>query len=223
MNHADAIARDRQDMDHLRLLFSFALSEASNCIDVGAHTGDVLREIIRCAPQGKHIAYEPLPHMFDDLIRTFPNVDVRRAALSNRKGEASFTYVKTNPGYSGFRERTYPGEEQLEQINVRVEPLDSSLADDYIPSLIKIDVEGGEQQVIEGAIRTITKYKPIVVFEHGRGAAEHYGTGPADIFQLLCVWAGLRIFDLDGNGTYSLEDFSHTFDSGNRWNYVARG
>jgi hypothetical protein len=129
--------------------------------------------------------------------------------------------VRSNPGYSGFRQRTYPGEELLEVITVRIEALDDALAEDYVPSLIKIDVEGGEQQVLEGAMRTIAKHKPIVIFEHGRGAAEHYGTGPADIFGLLCGQAGLRIFDLDGNGPYSFEEFLRTFELGNRWNYVA--
>jgi FkbM family methyltransferase len=213
--------RDAQDMEHLRLLFAFALSAKSNCIDVGAHTGDVLREIIRSAPEGHHIAYEPLPQMNRELAANFPCVDVRLAALSNRSGMASFTHVKSNPGYSGFKQRTYPGEEVLEVLTVKVEALDSTLPDNYVPSLIKIDVEGGEQQVIEGAIQTITTHKPIVVFEHGRGAAEHYGTGPSDIFNLLCARAALRIFDLDGKGPYTLEDFSQSFESGKRWNYVA--
>ena len=216
-------ARDAQDMQNLRLLLAFVLSARSNCIDVGAHSGDVLREMVRCAPHGCHIAYEPLPHLNQELVRNFPQVDVRLAALSNRSGESSFTHVKSNPGYSGFRERTYPGEERLEVITVRVEPLDTSLALDYVPTLIKIDVEGGEQQVIEGAIRTIVTHRPVIIFEHGRGAAEHYGTGPGDIYSLLCEEAGLRIFDLDGNGPYSREDLIRTFELGNRWNYVAHG
>lgn len=33
------------------------------------------------------------------------------------------------PGYKGFKERSYPGEVDLEIITVRVEPLDSSLPD----------------------------------------------------------------------------------------------
>ena len=207
-----SLARDRQDMEHLRLLLAFVLAAESNCIDVGAHAGMYLREIVRCASDGRHIAYEPLPHLNEQLIKDFPQVDVRLAALSNKSGEASFTHVKSNPGFSGFKQRTYPGEEQLELVTVNVESLDASLPDNYVPTLIKIDVEGGEQQVIEGAIKTIATHKPIVIFEHGRGAAEHYGTGPTDIFRLLCVQAGLRIFDLDGNGPYSLEDLSRQFD-----------
>src|SRR5439155_7936660 len=93
-----ALSRDKQDMEHLRLLFAFVLSRESNCIDIGAHAGDVLREIVRCAPNGHHIAYEPLPHLNRQLINDFPDIEVRLAALSNRTGESSFTHVKSNPG-----------------------------------------------------------------------------------------------------------------------------
>jgi hypothetical protein len=60
-----------------------------------------------------------------------------------------------------------------------------------------------------------------VIFEHGRGAADHYGTRPERIFDLLSG-CGLTIFDLDGNGPYTLDDFTATFEAGRRWNFVAR-
>jgi hypothetical protein len=104
---------------------------------------------------------------------------------------------------------------------VLVEDLDSSLPRDYVPALIKVDVEGAEQQVIEGGIRTIATHRPIVVFEHGSGAAPAYGTKPQDIFELLAVEAGLRIFDLDRNGLYDGDSFAQAFEAGERWNFVA--
>ncbi len=73
--------------------------------------------------------------------------------------------------------------------------------------MIKIDVEGAEREVLEGAIETIVRYKPTVVFEHGKGAAPHYATGPRDVYALLCAQAGLRIFDLDGQGPFDLAEF----------------
>jgi len=217
----EALERDRRDNEHLRLLLAFALAPDSNCVDVGSHAGTVLEEMIRCAPRGRHIAYEPLPELHRRLCERFPQVNVRLAALSNRTGEATFTHVTTLPGYSGFRERTYPGSQKLEQILVRVETLDSSLPPGFVPTLIKVDVEGAEQQVIEGALETLVTHKPIVVFEHGRGAADHYGTQPRDIFNLLCREAQLRIFDLDGNGPYALTKFEETFERADRWNFVA--
>ena len=205
----------------MKRLLAFALATNSNCIDIGAHEGTILREILRCSPNGRHIAYEPLPGFYQRLVRVFPQVDIRHAALSNEAGECQFKYVKSRPGYSGFRERSYPGIEEIETITVRTERLDDSLPPGYVPAFIKIDVEGAERLVFEGAIETITRAKPIIVFEHGRGAAEHYQTRPEQIFDLLSRRAGLRIFDLDGNGAYSEAQFVGTFDRGERWNFVA--
>jgi FkbM family methyltransferase len=214
--------RDRRDAEHLRLLLAVSLSPDSNCIDVGAHKGSVLEQVVRLAPKGQHIAYEPLPYLHERLVARFPRVDVRCAALSDREGKATFTHVKTDPAYSGFRKRTYPRAEELETIEVRTERLDGSLPPGSVPHLIKIDVEGAEREVLEGAIETIVAHRPVVIFEHGRGAAEYYGTSPTHIFELLCGEAGLRIFDLDGGGPYDRKSFEAAFRRGGIWNFVAR-
>lgn len=210
------------DEKHIDLLLAFSLSDNSNCIDVGAHEGRVLRQMVRLAPRGKHIAYEPLPDLAKRLTATFPAVEVRQAALSDVAGASSFVHVLTLPAYSGLRPRSYPGKVKTELITVHTERLDDRLAANYIPSLIKIDVEGAELLVVKGALETIRRYRPIVIFEHGRGGADHYGGSANDMFQLLSKHAGLRIFDLDGNGPYDVSAFADTFARGAYWNFVAR-
>jgi len=213
--------RDHIDNQHLRLLLTFALKENSNCIDVGAYRGTVLIEMLRVAPQGKHIAYEPLPFMHNYLVGHFPTVDVRQTALSNEKGERNFTYVKHMIGYSGFCERSCTKRSPIEKITVRTETLDNSLPVDYMPDLIKIDVEGAERLAIEGAIETISKYKALVVSKHGKSGAVYYDTQPRDMYELLHGRANLRIFDLDGNGPYTLAQFEEVYARNSRWNFVA--
>lgn len=212
--------RSRRDDEHLQLLCAFQLRMDSNCIDVGAHTGEITDLFLRYAPGGKHIAYEPLPELAAALAARLPEVDVRRRALSNVAGNTTFTFVKSNPAYSGFRERSYPGRESLEQLIVQTECLDEALPPDYVPDLIKIDVEGAEQLVLEGAMRTLKTHKPVVVFEHGPGAASRYGTRSGDIYRLLVLEAGLRVFDMDGNGPMSASDFGSARGFGH-WNFVA--
>lgn len=213
---------DRVENENLRKLLESVLKEDSNCIDIGAYRGRVLAELMRIAPDGKHIAYEPLPHLYTYLVEHFPSVDVRQAAVSNEVGETSFTYVKTMPAESGFRERAHAGQGQIEKLIVRTETLDRCIPVGYVPSLIKVDVEGAERQVFEGAIGTISKYRPIIIFEHGKGGAAHYGTEPHQIYELLNDEAGLRIFDLDGNGPYTLSQLEETYARDERWDYVAR-
>ena len=207
---------------NLRLLLESVLKEDSNCIDIGAYRGRVLTEIMRVAPHGRHIAYEPLPYMHKYLVDHFPSVDVRLAAVSNEEGETSFIYVKNEPGRSGFREISYTKQPQIEKLTVRTETLDNNLPAGYVPALIKIDVEGAESLVLEGSIETITKYRPTIIFEYGQAGLNHYSTQPHRIYELLHDQAGLQIFDMDGNGPYTLGQFEETTAQDARWDYVAR-
>jgi FkbM family methyltransferase len=174
------------------------------------------------APRGRHIAYEPLPELATRLAAEFPAVDVRGRALSDHGGETEFVHVLTRPGWSGFRERPYPGSETVRRITVTTERLDEALAPDYVPHFIKIDVEGAEEQVLRGAQETIRRYRPVVALEHGVGSADYYGTRPETIHAILSDDCGLTIFDLDGGGPYSLEHFVRAFEGGQRVNFLAR-
>lgn len=217
-----ATRRDRRDNDALQLLVAASLAADGSAIDIGANEGRVLHEIVRVAPAGRHIAYEPIPELAEDLIRRYPGVDVRRAALSDEQGEAEFTHVKSRSGYSGLRERTYPGKEELEKIQVRIERLDDTLPEGFVPAFVKIDVEGAEVGVFRGAIEMLERHRPVVVFEHGKGGAPAYGTGPADVYALLVDRAGMRIFDMDGEGPYSRDQLEQVFELGTHWNFFAR-
>jgi len=209
----------RADLDDvaMRVLIAGLLAEDDSCIDVGAGLGDILADIVRLAPRGKHIAFEPVPFQSEIVRERFPTVDVRNAAASDSAGVTSFTFAKNYPAYSGFRPRDYPGDPGIETITVKTERIDDVVAESGTPpALIKIDVEGAEAQVLRGAMQTLREHRPMVVFEHGLSARE-YGTTSAEIYELLCGEADLRIFDLDGNGPYTDDEFA----TAKYWNFVA--
>jgi hypothetical protein len=107
----------------------------------------------------------------------------------------------------------------VERVSVRTERLDDVLAHGPAPTLIKIDVEGAELGVMQGAVETLQRHRPFVLFEHGAGGADLYGTRPTQVFDLL-EGVGLRIFDLDGGGPYSRDRFETTFNEP-LWNFLA--
>lgn len=96
-----------------------------------------------------------------------------------------------------------------------------ALPDGYAPALIKIDVEGAELGVLRGARATLAAHHPLVAFEHGLGSADHYGTGPDDVHDLL-TGLGYRIFDLQGSGPYDRTAFARAFHTASRVNFLAR-
>jgi FkbM family methyltransferase len=214
--------REARDRHAMSVLLAATLARDAHTIDVGAHSGAVLREIVRIAPEGRHIAYEPLPELARQLSGEFPTVDVRNAALSDQTGDTSFIHVDSAPEFSGLRERDYGGVQNIEkhEITVRTERLDEVLPEGFVPRLIKIDVEGAEMLVLRGARETIARHRPSIVFEHGIGASDRYGAGPRDIHGLLVDELGMRIFDLDGAGPYSRQQFEDVFAEP-LWNFLA--
>ena len=154
-------------------------------------------------------------------LRTeFPTVDVREVALWDHSGTSEFVHVLDDAGYSGLREQEYPREMRTERIQVQVERLDDCLPEGYQPDFIKIDVEGAERDVFAGAVATISRCRPHIVFEHGR-AAGNYGARPEEIHDLLAGQAGLEIHDIDGNGPLSRQQMADIVAGGKVWNFVA--
>jgi FkbM family methyltransferase len=213
-----AARREARDNEHLRVVLAASLTSDASCIDVGAHDGGVLREIVRCAPQGRHIAYEPIPELAAALARDHPQVDVRAAALSDHDGEAGFLHDLTEPMRSTLHAHAFTDRGSATTISVRVERLDGALPTNYVPALVKIDVEGAEAEVLRGAVETLRRHRPIVVFEHGAGGE----SSPGEVYSILVDETGYRIFDLDGAGPYSLAEFEATYPQPTMWNWIAR-
>jgi FkbM family methyltransferase len=166
----------------------------SNSVDVGAHRGAVLRELLRRAPRGVHYAVEPLPEQAAYLRARFPAARVLQYALGEAAGEASFYHVVERPTRSGLRRVEYPSpDEPVVPIAVAVARLDALVPPELPISLLKIDVEGAEYGVLAGAEALIRRHRPVVVFEHGLFSPRYYGVPTAQIYRLLAGDYGLRV------------------------------
>jgi FkbM family methyltransferase len=216
------IVAGRRDNKCISQIISYVLSEDSNCIDVGAHKGEMLGDFLRLAPLGKHYAFEPLPFMAEELKKNFPQIEVRQTALSDSDGEVTFFHNVDNPGYSGLKKRRYDNvADKVENIDVKTQKLDDILPPDYKLDFIKVDVEGAEYNVFKGALRTLKQWKPYVLFEFGEGAPEFYGVDSAMMYDLLVGECGLRIFTVDGSGPLSKEEFSSLYSQASTFNFLA--
>jgi FkbM family methyltransferase len=216
-----AARRVLRDEHAMRVVLATALRRDGNAVDVGANQGDTLEMILAVAPAGRHIAYEPIPALAQRLAARYPGVDVRNAACSDEAGSAEFTHVLNAPAMSGLRQREdLPAHAAaVERFAVTLEKLDDALPEGYVPSLLKVDVEGAELLVLRGAAETLARHRPFVIFEHGIGGADVYGSQPGELFDLL-DGAGLRIFDLEGEGPYTRDGFEAVFAEP-IWNFLA--
>ena len=209
-----------------KVIIKQQLKPNSNCIDVGCHKGEILDMMLKYAPKGQHFAFEPIPYLYNDLVRKFDRLaTIYPYALADEKGKTTFNLVKNAPAYSGLKQRHYDIQNpEIEVIDVEEETLDDLLGDTRI-DFIKIDVEGGEFGVLKGGKNLLKNNLPTILFECGKGASDYYGTHPADIFSYLTEETGLRVFTLDAfikNGkALSLNEFVDCFDTVKEYYYVA--
>mgnify|MGYP001293821508 FL=1 len=126
-------------------------------IDIGANVGFWARPLTEKFKQV--IAYEPMPQVLECLelnVKGLP-VTINKYALGKTESTVNMIYDSVNTGNSYVDEGTFGTG------NINVKKLD----DLDIPKfgLIKIDCERHELPILEGAIQTILKHKPIVIVE----------------------------------------------------------
>src|SRR6266436_5741193 len=158
------------------------LSPGKVFIDVGANFGVytlVASKLV--GTSGRVIAFEPTAQSFAILrqniaLNHFANVRAFQFALAQRRGKA-WLYHGWDPVGNSLGKDPLCGNEGEE---VQTEALDKLLEEKGIDRVhaIKIDVEGAEELVLRGAIRCLTSYNPIVIFEFNPGCAARLGLSP---------------------------------------------
>ena len=215
-------AYDNQALDIIR-----ALGDEANCIDIGAHTGHFTRLFLKHCPKGQHFAIEPLPHLYEKLQDEFGNqVSVFPQALSNERGKTTFNYIVSNAGYSGIKHRaTKNADEEVKEIEVDLELLDNLIQPEQTIDFIKIDVEGAEFMVMQGAKRILEQYKPKIIFEFGYTSRDLYGAHPEEVYDFLDSLGyelTLMEYHLRGAPAFTRTGFIEHFNQGYNWYFLAK-
>lgn len=213
---------------YTKMIMQKVLKKDSAAIDIGCHKGEILDEILRYAPFGKHFAFEPLPHLYEFLKSKYAGkqVFISPVALFDKKGTTDFNYVVNAPAYSGIKKRSYGiPDVTINQLMVETERLDNIIPENQSIDFIKIDVEGAEFGVLKGAINTIRRNKPAIIFEFGLGAADFYGSQPAEFFSFLSESCGLCISTLQGylkgKNCLNLQQFSDHYSKNTEYYFIA--
>jgi FkbM family methyltransferase len=143
--------------------------------DVGANIGLYCWEVRKVCPLRKILAFEPDPENIKLLEKTLSepdlqNIEVCKCALSNRLAEVSFFQDTLTSATGSVAGKDKPWIEQYlngsaYEIRVKTETLDSVIRQDRSPSLIKIDVEGHEVEVLEGGKNILSEAKPLMIIE----------------------------------------------------------
>ena len=159
------------------------LFDQDDCfVDVGANQGQSIESILLFRTNARIVSYEPNTQLCEKLWRrysNFKNVTIRPIGLADKAGKFNL-FV---PSYNGFvydglasfsresaagwlnKDRLLnfdPRKLSIQEIECSAETLDSQ---NLNPGFIKIDVQGYEENVIQGGMNTIKAREPVLLVE----------------------------------------------------------
>jgi len=172
----------------LRALRPFVARDAV-CIDAGANIGLYSLALSTLTPEGHVYSFEPSPSAFGHLeenlrVNGAGNVDASALALSDRVGTVRFH------DFPFFSAGSFASDDQslltTDSYGSNVSSAPTTTIDNVVAErgfervdFLKIDVEGAELSVLEGARKMLAEHRPTVVLEFNSfGFTIHQGILP---------------------------------------------
>jgi len=180
-------------------------------IDIGAHIGEyVLLSAPIIGSKGKIYAFEPDPRNFCilelnvHLNRLQDIVVINNYAVDRQSGFVNLMLFKESSISRIFKEINFQGKKSKSIVKVPSISLNDYVKNKKIDKvdIIKIDVEGAELFVLEGASNLLSRSKddaPILIFEYSPSNCQSLGYRAELILQLLREY-GYSIFLLYPDG-----------------------
>ena len=153
-------------------------------VDGGAHIGVLSVLMARLCPAGHVYAFEPVPENHAHLVRNLEangigNATAERVALYRDDGELTLTFDESYPGGS------HVGDGKVRVPSARLDTWARQRGLDRL-DLVKLDVEGVEPAVLDGAEETLRRFRPVIVVECNPVALPRFtGTGYRELLRRL--------------------------------------
>lgn len=162
-------------------------------LDVGAKAGKWLVPFVTKFTAAEFHSVEALPEQYERVKHRFrksPNVKVYNYVLSDKEEQTIFYRDKKRMGWSGLRKHQYL--EEHDELTVTTTTVDSL---GLIADVIKIDVEGAELPVLQGATKTLEHCK-VVFFECNEVHFKEYNYVAEQLYDFL-IENKFVILDMD--------------------------
>jgi FkbM family methyltransferase len=180
-------------------VFMALVERAQHFLDIGANTGAYT--LIACAlhEQVRAVAYEPVPRVFQALCDNIAinhwqsRCRARQMAVSANRGQTHLHVPHTampssaSLAHEGFRNL------RGQLITVPVTTIDDDIPANERVDLIKIDVEGFEDQVLMGMARVLRDDRPVIICECNPD-------GPYTLVEGILAKAGYQFYHIRDSG-----------------------
>ncbi len=166
--------------------------------DVGANYGFYTCLAQEFIIDGEIHAFEPNPKIFRLLkqnarLDIFKNTFLNEVALSDKIGEIEFFDREISRHSGGSSLIKHQHFLKYKVIKVKTTTLDYYISNHKPPTIMKIDVEGGESLVLKGGLELLKKYSPMIIMEF---LPDYLHREAVDIL----FNSGYRAFKIDNDG-----------------------
>jgi FkbM family methyltransferase len=172
------------------VVFKEIAKTTNTFIDVGANIGYFSFLVKQMSPQAQIHSFEPLPKNIESYkknreLNSFSDMHLYESCVADRMGETEFLIPPL--GESGWGRMAHRELFSGQKIKRDVITLDQFCAEKKITKvdLMKIDVEGYEMKVLQGAKQLIEKSRPKICIEINEPCLVDTGTSGAEIFSYL--------------------------------------
>jgi FkbM family methyltransferase len=207
------------ELPTIRFLRSM-LTSNSVCFDIGAQIGYISIEMALIAKEGVVHAFEPEATNVNRLtnnirLNHFTNINIIPRAVSNYSGTLKL-YLSSD--HNSGTHSTVPTVTNVSEQFVEIPciTLDEYVTQNSITRLdvIKIDVEGGELEVIQGACETLKSLKPTIIMEMADSLQESRNFSSKK-FKILLSEFGYSAYTLSHSGRLipSAFDAAHAMEN----------
>lgn len=174
-------------LDHL-------LYEGNTVIDIGAHEG--LFSLFcaqKVGAEGKVYAFEPSPRERDRLQRNvelneLKQIEISDRAVTQKSGQGTLKIAEsTHSGQNTLGDFVHEGVSEDSTATVETISLDNFVEAQSLSKVdfIKIDAEGSEALILEGAQKTLRDYRPCLLFEFLPASLKKQGREPSTLLESL--------------------------------------
>ncbi|MEO0224056.1 MAG: FkbM family methyltransferase [candidate division WOR-3 bacterium] len=146
-------------------------------LNIGASIGEFLIKYAKHPKIKKAIGFEPIYEAYKSLkiskiLNDLENLEVFNVLIGNREGIVDFYYKPKSPTSSSIKDN-----ENSIVLKLKMESLDNFYERgilENMKTIMLIDVEGAEYEVILGGIRFISDVKPLIIMEYNQISRKFY-------------------------------------------------
>ena len=170
MSHSIIRKCDFDDLKELFLIKKISANWPTLLFDCGSNFGFYSLYLASLNENNQAVAFEASPKTYHELKKNieenkFKNIQCHNLALTNNENQTLTFFESSNDWESSLIESNFNDKTKTTISSAKLDSFEDRIKKKNHHIVIKLDVEGYEMQVLDGAKKIIEKHSPIIILE----------------------------------------------------------